>query len=1365
MSSIEKELSTYINNIEKDYKSLEDILQNKLLLKDNKLYINYKLKVFQEIFKSLENSKAKLFNHIDDINKNTNKGSQHLHLLSKYPNVIDPKFNTKFSSTDLIQQYIGINSFKELSQKLYSTYATENNNLDNNSLALVENKYSIWKLSAMQKVLRNFISPETPYYGILIVHGTGVGKTCTAITIAENFKDYVAEHNTKIQVIRPDEFKRQVFEISKLKSGEPDMQCTGTTYIDQLNDQLAFMESVSECENSKNKETQDKACRKVEKVINKKIAEYYDFKSRVIWAKTILKLLKLKTKGLSGITKQRKLIETIRQEFNNSVIIIDEAHNLRNLDVDISLDDEDEDDNANTNKNKTSSTSSQLNLIQILEMVSLIAQNVRIVLLSATPMYDRASDIVPLFNLLLLNDHRPRITEKELFTDDYGTLVKDTGSKKINKVSRGYVSYVRGNDPLNFPLRLNADITLPQTDIFDISKYPSYDITGKKKIQSNDKIKHFTLVNCPLSKEHSNAIINKDKLTTTETKEQPTETTSTQQGETTYTEDDYKYSVAYSTELQLGNFMYKSPKDASGNFIETYGINGFNSCFTKGKSGSYEPISDSILTKFQQPELKKYGPKIAKILSSLEKATGPIAIYSNYIYGGIIPMVIALELAGYTRYDGVKEFVKSSTKPSKSKGQYVLYTGDKAMSKGGDKYVGLRSSMIKETNVKVFLFSSAGSEGLSLFGYREMHIMEPWHNINLMEQSIGRIIRNKSHHHLPPRERNATVYMYASTFSKEFQDRESIDLRIYSICEQKAIAIGNIETLLKSNAFDCPVTRELNIRNKDYYGKKVKILNSHGKILEISLEDIEYSRDTAYQKTGDYVCNVSSSNSKSTPTSKTVLQTTTTTSKISREYYVELRELRQLITKVLQYQGNLSYEDVMNIVKINLDISKTSRVAIIKKFITALINELKETSKNSIIINNRGELCKIFVFGNSETINSANSKQILRLLPLNKYDPNLDLLQQAPVPVKIVKKFIPAVDGQKLDITDPKYNKRQGVNLQELIELKQMRFKEFQKKEELNIGELFGQISSKVDYLKGVVSEDKQSSKFNFSTNFNMSNKMHVGKDNVLSAVFERLLINEKTFVCMYIVAKLSTVGYSELSDFEKSLAHIVYFQIVLSGELNFLKNLGSSKSITVKNYLDKESIISSLKHISSSDIKGVIVADVNAIKYYELDGNKKLDINKLISYNYLKDVYKDNKINLDKVLKSKYNKLVSRRISRLYGYLVYEKKFQQPKFKITDYISRGYKKSVKGIFCANKHIGEIEKIIGMLTTKKFIGEHELLKTDTKNKKIYCGDLEMFFRLRNSIINNSFGSRLDAGNIYFLNPEQYYIWQKFSNEF
>ena len=40
-------------------------------------------------------------------------------------------------------------------------------------------------LSTHQTVIRNFLSNETPYNGLLLFHGLGSGKTCSAITIAE----------------------------------------------------------------------------------------------------------------------------------------------------------------------------------------------------------------------------------------------------------------------------------------------------------------------------------------------------------------------------------------------------------------------------------------------------------------------------------------------------------------------------------------------------------------------------------------------------------------------------------------------------------------------------------------------------------------------------------------------------------------------------------------------------------------------------------------------------------------------------------------------------------------------------------------------------------------------------------------------------------------------------------------------------------------------------------------------------------------------------------------------------------------------------------------------------------------------------
>jgi hypothetical protein len=38
-----------------------------------------------------------------------------------------------------------------------------------------------------QYFVSNYISTRTPYKGILLYHGVGVGKTCSSITLAESF--------------------------------------------------------------------------------------------------------------------------------------------------------------------------------------------------------------------------------------------------------------------------------------------------------------------------------------------------------------------------------------------------------------------------------------------------------------------------------------------------------------------------------------------------------------------------------------------------------------------------------------------------------------------------------------------------------------------------------------------------------------------------------------------------------------------------------------------------------------------------------------------------------------------------------------------------------------------------------------------------------------------------------------------------------------------------------------------------------------------------------------------------------------------------------------------------------------------------
>ena len=79
------------------------------------------------------------------------------------------------------------------------------------------------------------------------------------------------------------------------------------------------------------------------------------------------------------------------------------------------------------------------------------AENIKLILLTATPMFNRAEEIVDLINYLLINDRRPLLKINDVFKN--GDLTKKGEKILINKVS-GYVSYLRGENPINFAQKL-----------------------------------------------------------------------------------------------------------------------------------------------------------------------------------------------------------------------------------------------------------------------------------------------------------------------------------------------------------------------------------------------------------------------------------------------------------------------------------------------------------------------------------------------------------------------------------------------------------------------------------------------------------------------------------------------------------------------------------------------------------------------------------------------------------------------------------------------------------------------------------------------------------------------------------------------
>ena len=69
-----------------------------------------------------------------------------------------------------------------------------------------------------------------------------------------------------------------------------------------------------------------------------------------------------------------------------------------------------------------------------------------------------------------------------------------------------------------------------------------------------------------------------------------------------------------------------------------------------------------------------------------------------------------------------------------------MITGDKDLSPKTEVELSAATSSLNTLGekVKVVIISRAGSEGLDFKNIRQIHILEPWYNLNRIDQIIGR---------------------------------------------------------------------------------------------------------------------------------------------------------------------------------------------------------------------------------------------------------------------------------------------------------------------------------------------------------------------------------------------------------------------------------------------------------------------------------------------------------------------------------------------------------------------------------------------------------------------------------------------------
>ena len=257
---------------------------------------------------------------------------------------------------------------------------------------------------------------------------------------------------------------------------------------------------------------------------------------------------------------------------------------------------------------------------------------------------------------------------------------------------------------------------------------------------------------------------------------------------------------------------------------------------------------------FTLEKIKDYSCKIESIVKSIINTTGIVLVYSQYLEGGLVPLALTLETLGYSQYGSTKPLLKANPKSKKEK--YIMITGDKFYSRNNAEAIKAATGIDNKDGdkIKIILISKAGSEGVDFKFIRQIHIMEPWYNLNRIEQIIGRGVRTCSHKALPLDKRNVQIFMYGTLLSN---DEEAIDLYIYRLAEAKAIKIGKVSRVIKKTAVDCIINGEMQNFDELSMNQTLDIVLASNKRIQYKVGDKPYSATCDYMENCRYQCNPS----------------------------------------------------------------------------------------------------------------------------------------------------------------------------------------------------------------------------------------------------------------------------------------------------------------------------------------------------------------------------------------------------------------------------------------------------------------------------------------------------------------------------
>lgn len=490
-----------------------------------------------------------------------------------------------------------------------------------------------------------------------------------------------------------------------------------------------------------------------------------------------------------------KLSKNGENPLDNSIVIVDEIHNILNT-LAISPD------------------SKRWGLYKLM----MKSKNSKYILLSGTPITNAPFEICPALNIVRgtpvfdvhSNDSEARFMDQ--YFRDSKLIHKNEFSRKI----QGLVSYFSGIPDTVFPQkRIHREQVVMSEEQWKLQTqiYSQEETLAKTKnrvigVAGSDYESQVKTLQRARALKVRGAL--REVLTIS----------------TSLTADDDQDSTFHVFSRENSNFSY--PPDA----LSKYSLEDNSYILKKDK------IKDAVKLMDIKADLGIYSAKMLKIINTIAESKGPVMVYSNFEGAyGIQIFNECLKAFGYAEYKAGAEqadsFAVWSGKTDQEDRETILSQYNSTKNKHG-------------ALIKVLCITSAGKEGISLRGVRQIHIMEPWWNMNRTLQVIGRGVRICSHSHLPKDEQIVDIYNYISVPPKGTkQFSEAVDISIMKGAMKKQKEESELLTLLHESSIDCDLNkaRTLIKECKDYknYPHSSVFINNNTEYLE---DDITVSRIT-----------------------------------------------------------------------------------------------------------------------------------------------------------------------------------------------------------------------------------------------------------------------------------------------------------------------------------------------------------------------------------------------------------------------------------------------------------------------------------------------------------------------------------------